>query len=237
MTSAYRTREHFGNGEKTTLKICMRCGVAFSRRLPRHHYKSCTAVVAAKQYKLELESTYVDVDPRTQTPDVANVTSTHTQHLEDSSDIFGDETTCENEASPSGDNDRDRGDVVSTEVAQYMASLPMIDTEYIMKCRHWQPQPTAISNKARLTLQFLSATCAGNGLSRNHMKRILTYIKSLQGADAAVLPDSIEGCWSTMEMVSHTYVHAATPVTIHKHTVQITLHAPHPPRFLFVTVM
>ena len=193
ITSGYRIRENFRNVVRRTLKTCPRCGVAFSTRLPRHHYESCTAVVAAERYKQQLESTYFDVEKRTTTPHVIDYgTSSHTQPLELSHDAE-DETTRAN-ATPDADNDRDRCDAVSTDVAQYMASLPMIDTEYIMKCIHWQPKPTAISKEARLTLKFLSTTCAGKGMSKQHMKGILTFIKSLQGPDPALLPDSIEGC-------------------------------------------
>ena len=144
-------------------------------------------MVAAERYKQQLESTYFHVDQRTTTPHVDYGTSSHTQQLEVSHDITEDETTRAN-STPDADNDRDRSDAVSTDVAQYMASLPMIDTEYILNCRLWQPKPTAISNKARLTLKFLSTTCTGNGLSKQHMKGILTFI-------ASELPRGTEGAF------------------------------------------
>ena len=204
LTSGYRTRGNFRNVGRSTLRTCLRCGVDFSTRLPRHHFESCTAVVAAERYKQQLESNYFNVDQRTTTPPVDYGTSLQTHRLEVSHDITEDQTTGSNATPDADNNDRHRSDAVSTDVAQYMGSLPMIDPEYILKCRLWQPKPTEISNKARLTLKFLSTTCAGNGLSKQHMKGILTFIKSLQGPDPALLPDSIEGCWSKMEVVRTT---------------------------------
>ena len=213
ITLGYRTRENFENVRRSTVKTCLRCGVDFSGRLPRHHYESCTAVKAAQRYKQHLESTYYQVDQTTTTtPNVDNGTMSHTQHFEFlHNDNTEDDMTGAN-ATPTADNDRDESDAVSKDVAQYLASLQMIDTEYILKCRLWQPKPNAISNKERLTLKFLSTTCAGNGLSKQHMKGILTFIKSLQGPDPALLPDSIEGCWSKMDMVR------PNPGSKHKHT-------------------
>ncbi len=54
--------------------------------------------------------------------------------LEHSQEI--EEETRRANATPDADNDTYRSDVVSTDVAQYMVSLPLIDTEYILKCRH-----------------------------------------------------------------------------------------------------
>jgi hypothetical protein len=78
--------------------------------------------------------------------------------------------------------------VLPTQFASFIQSLPSFDPVYVTACVGWGPKPTCVTNRARLTLQFLNSTCYGDGLSTKHMGVILKFIKSLRGPDSAVLP-------------------------------------------------
>ncbi len=155
------------------------------------------AVVAAQQYQQNLEAHFVN-DESYITPIAAqlneNTCSPNVVHNE--SDLLQAETTGDNEQHiVAKDNNSQGSEIVCTNISTYLASLPGLNTAYIQQCIHWRPRPTAISNnRARIALRFLSSTCAGDGLSRNHMKGILKFIKILRRPDGALLPKSIDTC-------------------------------------------
>jgi hypothetical protein len=153
------------------------------------HLKTCVAALAAQQYQRDLEAFYLNAESYT-TPIPAHTgksTSSHTG-VHHELDLFEEETPGGNEQENVDTQNNTQGsEIVSTNINIYLASLPCLDTEYMLQCMNWRPRPTAILNRARLALQFLSCTCAGNGLSRNHMKGILKLIKGLRSINDTFL--------------------------------------------------
>jgi hypothetical protein len=128
-------------------------------------------------------------------------TSSHTVVHEEMELVLND-TNADNEQNDVAQHTNTEGcDIVCTSVSTYLASLPGLDTAHILQCINWRARPTVISKRAKLALRFLSCTFAGDGLSRNHMKGILKFIKSLKGPENAELPTSIETCWKQIEEV------------------------------------
>ncbi len=171
------------------------------------HRKMCVAVQAAENYQRSLETLYFnDASFTTPITDIGkDNTNAHSTGEEDSN-LFIAETHEENSTQIMSDNNTTQAsDTISTNITTYLESLPGLDTEYILQCLHWLPRPTAITDSTRLAVKFLSCTCAGDGLSTNHMKGILKFIKCLRGPDAALLPNSIETCWNTIEEVQYSY--------------------------------
>ena len=97
-------------------------------------------------------------------------------------------------------------DSCTTQTELYLQSLPLLDPEYVRECVHWGPNAKKISKRAKITLQFLSCLCLDDGLSKIHMTAILKFIKTLRETDTALLPDSIDGCWSILETVRALFV-------------------------------
>ena len=163
------------------------------------------ATLAAQQYQRDLEALYVNDESFT-TPIPAQSSESESFHtgLHHELDVLLAETPViynEEENDSTQKKTPEASDIVCTTISTYLASLPGLDTAYMLRCINWCPRPMAISNRARLALQFLSCTCAGDGLSKNHMKGILKFIKGLNGTDAAILPHSIETCWTQIEEV------------------------------------
>ena len=204
-----RKRSHKDVNEPTKAHFCQHCS---QRWQPKGggpaHRKTCVAVQAAENYQRSLEALYFN-DGSFTTP-VTDIrqdnTNSHSRGEEDSH-LFNAETPDENSTQIMSDNNTTQAisDTISTNITAYLASLPGLDTEYILQCLHWLPRPTAITDSTRLALKFLSCTCAGDGLSKNHMKGILKFIKCLRGPDSALLPNSIETCWNTIEEVLNSF--------------------------------
>ncbi len=207
-----RKRSHKQVVETTQAHFCQRCRQTMhARGGGPAHWRTCLAVQAAENYQRSLEAHYFN-DGTFTTPLSANGTDNNTSHSagEEDSDLFFAETTEGISPQLAGDNNSTQAsDIISTNITTYLASLPGLDTEYILECLHWRPRPTAITDSTRLALKFLSCTCAGDGLSNNHMKGILKFIKCLRGPDTALLPNSIETCWNTTEEVQYS-IHSCT---------------------------
>jgi hypothetical protein len=165
------------------------------------------AVQAAENYQRSLEALYFnDGSFTTPVTDIGKDNTNSHSPGEEESELFNAETPAENSTQIMSDNNTSQAsDTISTNIMAYLASLPGLDTEYILQCLHWLPRPTAISDSTRLALKFLSCTCAGYGLSNNHMKGVLKFIKCLRGPDSALLPNSIETCWNTIEKVLYSF--------------------------------
>jgi hypothetical protein len=199
-----RKRSHKDCLEPTEAQVCQRCRQNMQRRGGGPaHWRTCVAVQAAENYQRSLEAHYFN-DGTFTTPSSANGTdntNSNTQGEDDSEPFFA-ETTEQNSMQDVADkNTTQASDIITSSITTYLASLPGLDSEYVLQCLHWLPRPTAITESTRLALKFLSCTCAGDGLSNNHMKGILKFIKCLRGPDAALLPQSIETCWNTIEEV------------------------------------
>jgi hypothetical protein len=207
-----RKRSHKDTVETTQAHFCPRCRQTMHPRGGGPaHWRTCVAVQAAENYQRSLEAHYFN-DGSLTTPISANGTHNTTAHSpgEEDSDLGFAETTEDISPQIVGDNNSTQASaIISTNITTYLASLPGLDTEYILQCLHWLPRPTAITDSTRLALKFLSCTCAGDGLSNNHMKGILKFIKGLRGPDTALLPNSIETCWNTIEEVQYS-IHSYT---------------------------
>ena len=163
--------------------ICQRCQEEVACGGGPSHLRTCLALLAAHNYQRTLEKHY------------CNDESYRTPTAEEQSNLLLEETTEDNSPEIVSKNNSTQGsDIVSENITTYLASLPGLDSEYILECVNWRPRPTAITDPTRLALQFLSCTCSGDGMSKNHMKGILKFIKSLRGPDAALLPKSTETC-------------------------------------------
>jgi hypothetical protein len=185
--------------------ICKRCKRQIQRGGGHSHQRTCVAVLAAEHYKRDLEDLYLHNEKYTTPIPTHTGDSTSSQTgLNHQLDLREVETAGGNEQENGLTNYHTKGFEynISSNISTYLASLPGLDTAYMLQCLHWRPRPTSISNRARIALQFLSCTCAGDGLSRNHMKGILKFIKGLRGPDAAKLPGSIENCWVQVEEVN-----------------------------------
>lgn len=184
--------------------ICKRCNSQFPRGGGDQHFKNCVAARAAKQYQRDMDALYVFNESYT-TPNQAESswesTSSHTVGVHEELDVLDAETALDNLQEQGNNNNTEDQKKICTTISTYLASLPGLDTEYIQQCINWRPRPKALSNRARLALKFLSCTCAGDGISKNHMKGILKFVKSLKGPDPAKLPHSIETCWSQVQQV------------------------------------
>ena len=205
--------------------ICKRC----KRQIPRggghSHLKTCVAALAAEQYKRDLEALYLHNESYT-TPIPAHTgesTSSQTG-VNHQLDLFEVETPGGNEQENVLTNNNTQGfeNNISSNISTYLASLHGLDTAYMLQCLHWRPRPTSISNRARIALQFLSCTCAGDGLSRAHMKGILKFIKGLRGPDAAKLPGSIENCWVQVEEVNPPFATSTSLTPPHHEAKNVT---------------
>jgi hypothetical protein len=185
--------------------ICQRCREQVPWGGGRSHLQTCLALAAAQNYQCTLENHYC-TDDSYRTPIAGTVTDTTNANTtaDEESNLFLNDTTEDNSAQILSRNNSTQGsDIVSQNIATYLASLPGLDTDYILECINWLPRPTAITDPTRLALQFLSCTCSGDGMSKNHMKGILKFIKCLRGPDAALLPNSIETCWKQIEEVHY----------------------------------
>jgi hypothetical protein len=162
----------------------------------------CSVVLAAKQFQRDMRNTYFNLE----TPPLSrgkgaldksvNRSSTHYENLD-----------CPMEHDPPEDQPEVE-DAWNSEMTHRLAtvtahldSLPALDPNHVLEFVHWGPKPKVISKETRKTIQFLSCTCMEDGLSRTLMRAILKYIKDLRGPDTALLPASVEGCWSIMETV------------------------------------
>jgi hypothetical protein len=187
--------------------FCQRCREQVAWGGGPSHLRTCLALVAAHNYQRTLEKHYC-YDESYRTPTAGTITDTTTSNTtaEEQSNLLLEETTEDNSPEIVLKNNSTQGcDVVSENITTYLASLPGLDSEYILECVNWLPRPTAITEPTRLALQFLSCTCSGDGMSKNHMKGILKFIKCLRGPDAALLPQSIETCWKQIEEVQYSF--------------------------------
>ncbi len=170
-----------------------------------NHYMHCSVVLAAKQFQRDMRNTYFNLE----TPPLSRGKGACDESVNDSSTHYANvDCTMEHETPEEQPEVEDAWTSEMTQrlptVTAHLDSLPALDPNHVMECVHWGPKPKVISERTRKTIQFLSCTCMEDGLSRTHMRAILKYIKGLRGPDTALLPASVEGCWSIMETVRTT---------------------------------
>jgi hypothetical protein len=149
--------------------------------------------LSAKQFQRDMRNTYFILE----TPPMSRENSACDENVNHSSydyAHFEEETQVEDEGIS------EMMQRLAT-VTAHLDSLTALDPQHVMECVHWGPKPKVISERTRKTIQFLSCTCMEDGLSRKQMRAVLKFIKSLRGPDSALLPKSVAGCWSIMEMV------------------------------------
>jgi hypothetical protein len=157
--------------------ICQRCREQVACGGGPSHLRTCLALVAANIYQRTLEKHYCN-DESYRTPTAGNITDTTNSNTtaEEQSNLLLEATTEDNPPDIMSKNNSTQGrssDIVSENITTYLASLPGLDSEYILECVNWRPRPTAITDPTRLALQFLSCTCSGDGMSKNPHERYI----------------------------------------------------------------
>lgn len=203
-SSGNRSRKPPNTAQSTQHNCCKRCGAQFPKwQGVSCHYKKCSVVVSSQYHDSISHHPNDNIDRTASSTEMVDDES----YLEEIYDAWDDDSifprtneTMSQQQPPATDSP---DTVLATNVASFIQSLPLFDPAYVRACVGWGPKPSCVTNnRARKTLQFLSCTSFGDGLSKQHMGIILKFIKSLRGPDSAVLPHSTEGCWSVMETVT-----------------------------------
>ncbi len=195
--------------ETTPDNCCKRCGRQFPTwQGVSAHYRKCSVVVSSHSHASISQHQNDNIYRTPKSTEMVHDES-YLQIIHDEWDDDNVFPRTTNETMPQERPATDSVDnVLPTQVQTFIQSLPLFNPAYVVACVRWGPKPTCVTNRVRITLQFLSCTSYGDGLSKKHMGVILKFIKSLRGPNSAVLPHSTEGCWSVMKTVAYpAFVH------------------------------
>jgi len=197
----YRSKKPFFRRNRHTCKCCG--SISQGYQALAKHYKECPAVTSGQGNELPRQ----DLPPSTTTYTTPTFSMNHYERdieLEDYYDSVQDpnlEVSTGQPISVPESSKHSLNGSCTTQTEQYLQSLPLLDPEYVRECVGWGPNANKISERDKITLQFLSCMCLDDGLSKKHMTAILKFIKSLNETDTSLLPNSIDGCWSILETV------------------------------------